>query len=155
MIKKIVLLFWIIIMSSVSMAKDSTVDIAKKAFSEDFIYVTDIKNLENGNKSILLKVFDKTCLVELNKANEAISKECDDSDSNDKLLEIKQVYAAMLEDTLVRGYCDYKMKQETVQAGVKNRCLYAEYITFSNCSNEDNCKDFSAWMLENKHKKDK
>jgi hypothetical protein len=155
MIKKILTLFGTIIISFNSMATDSTVDMAKKAFSEDFIYVTDIKKLDNGNKSVLLKVFDKTCLIELNNKNETISKDCDESTSDDKLLEIKQVYAALLEDTLVRGYCDYKMKQDSIQEGVKNRCLYAEYVTLSNCVDEDNCKDFSQWILETKHKKDK
>lgn len=152
MFKKI-LLINIIMFYSVSFADNVQTQLAKEAVMNDFIDVTNIKQLENGGSSILLSFLGKTCRVDIDKNNIVLNTECDDNSDKEIVAELKRVYFNLQEDTLIRGYCDFKLKQSKSSKGVLNRCQYAQYVVLSQCAEEETCMDYSQWLIQKKHNK--
>jgi len=126
----------------------------KDEISDLYLKHVEEKKLKNGNTSILYK-FGKyhSCRVEFDKKNNIVDSECNidnEKRSDDRLTKI---FERIKEDMTISGYCAVKLKNKNAPETVKNRCLYAEYILLSNCSDNNSCLDYREWYIKENHNK--
>jgi hypothetical protein len=155
---KILIISFFIISSQVScQVRAENMQMIQKGIdnlSVEYLTFKEKNTLSNGNVSLLYSFGkDHSCRVEFNKAEEIVDSECNIDTVEKSEERLRKLYERIKEDMSIVGYCSIKIKDKKLSEPVLNRCLYAEYILISSCSEKNNCLDYKEWYINKNHNK--